>query len=362
MNRIRGTLRRAFTLVELLVVIAIIGILVALLLPAVQAAREAARRSQCVNNLKQIGIGFLNHESTHKRLPGAGWNAVWVGDPLLGSGRNQPGGWIYQILPFVEEQSVYDLTDDGKKTVITPEQKEKSITLQQTAIPMFNCPSRRPSTTRPYQMSNIWTPRNGDRSTNVARSDYAANSGDGEKGIYYWVDEIQDYRNELVWLDFKYQDLGSHIWPPFDGQTGINYNGAEIKISQVLDGMSKTYMVGEKAIAPDKYEAIASDLGSVPPEQKSDGGDEHSMYQGFDWDINRWTNWDLENQKGRLPVQDRIGQEDYGSFGSAHPGGLNMLFCDGSVQTISYDIDGEVHRRYGNRLDGDQPTNDRHAP
>src|SRR5262245_8130625 len=101
--------RRAFTLVELLVVIAIIGILVALLLPAIQAAREAARRSQCKNNLRQIALSCLNHESTHKFFPHGGWSFGWMGDPDQGYGPQQPGGWIYAVAPYLEEQAVFNL-------------------------------------------------------------------------------------------------------------------------------------------------------------------------------------------------------------------------------------------------------------
>src|SRR5215212_5809047 len=102
-------IREGFTLVELLVVIAIIGILVALLLPAIQAAREAARRNQCVNNLKQLSLGALNHESTFKHFPSGGMGYRWVGDPNYGHGRKQPGGWIYNVLSFIEEQSIHDM-------------------------------------------------------------------------------------------------------------------------------------------------------------------------------------------------------------------------------------------------------------
>jgi prepilin-type N-terminal cleavage/methylation domain-containing protein len=91
--------RPAFTLVELLVVITIIGILVALLLPAVQAAREAARMAQCSNQIKQLALGCLHHEQIHGWLPTGGWEYYWSGDPDRGFDKKQPGGWLFNILP-----------------------------------------------------------------------------------------------------------------------------------------------------------------------------------------------------------------------------------------------------------------------
>jgi prepilin-type N-terminal cleavage/methylation domain-containing protein len=335
--------RAAFTLVELLVVIAIIGILVALLLPAVQSAREAARRAECQNHLKQIGIGFLNHESARKILPGAGWSPWFVGDPLWGTGRSQPGGWMYQVLPYVEEQAVFDLTGDGQKTVVTPQQKTAAVTMQQTPVTTFNCPSRRPAKVYGFALPATWTPLNSGSITAVARGDYAANAGDTATGKWQTAgqetpDDLSDDQYltsvPLDWAFPSYTNGGPAKWPELKMQTGINFFGVDIKLKHITDGTTKTYMVGEKFLDSDAYDCD----GTV------NGGDNHSYFEGFDWDVNRWAD--------TVPLRDTPGLNFYTRFGSVHPGAWMAVMCDGSVRSFSYDIDLTTHRHLANRFDG----------
>jgi prepilin-type N-terminal cleavage/methylation domain-containing protein len=161
--------RGAFTLVEVLVVIAIIGVLIGLLLPAVEMARESSRRSACANNLRQLGVAVKLHIDSHGAFPTGGWGAEWAGDPDAGFGPKQPGGWIYNVLPFLEQNALRE-TARGQSATL---KRTALAKLLETPVAVFNCPSRRLPHAYPY--TGTMPLKNVDPPVNVSKSDYVIN-------------------------------------------------------------------------------------------------------------------------------------------------------------------------------------------
>jgi len=326
-----------FTLVELLVVITIIAILIALLLPAVQAAREAARQTQCKNNLKQIALACLNHEQIQGFFPTGGWSWAWAGEPTRGFDKRQPGGWIYNILPFMEQQSLHDMGLDGNRNEIKI----------RTTIPLsvLICPSRRQVMAYPFVTSSNYC-NLPSQPTTAGRSDYAGSGGDcvnGAWGAGWEPRTLQDAdsRPESWWLCV-----------PGGQGNGIFHVRSMTKIADILDGVSNTYLAGEKYAWPEHYHT-----GMAP-------NDDQGWDVGFDWDNLRWSGSTTTTSSptckldvlGRAdaiyrPMQDTSGYNG-ALFGSAHSIGFHMAFCDGSVHMLNYSLDIEVHHRLGNRKDG----------
>lgn len=324
--------RRGFTLVELLVVIAIIGILIALLLPAVQAAREAARRIQCTNNLKQLGLAMHNHESALGTFPSGGWGYWWTGDPDF-SGKLQPGGWTFSVLPYLEQGDIHQLGKDDQPLSITSLQRDGSQTRDQTPIPAFNCPSRRSNKVYPRPKNRRY--HNGSTSLDKSASlDYVANAG-GDLPLF-GVDYRMGGSNLHAEISLAKGDGPSQF-----AQNGIVYCYSQVGISDITDGTNCTYMIGEKYIRADYYAT------------GQDGGDDQGMYEACGIDTIRWGYVDESAGIEYPAMRDTPGLNGWWRFGSPHSGVANYVLCDGSVRSISYEIDGFVNRRLANRQDGE---------
>jgi len=315
--------RTGFTLVELLVVIAIIGMLVGLLLPAVQQAREAARQMQCSNHLKQFGLAALNHEAAIQFYPGSGWDCYTTGDCDFGMGWKQPGGWGYQLLPFLEQQALYSIMGDGNMSTMN---KAAATEMIQTPIGIFHCPSRR--TPKLYTGSTSYA-HNYNSTNQRAKGDYAASIGD-------YLHPLDNNTRNNPTPSYANVANGTHKPKDLSKVTGLIFSCSQTKMGEVRDGTSNTYMIGEKYVQPEKYE-------------ESGDGDDMGAFTGADDDVTRTCSTSYFYLS-----QDRSGYGTPSSyaFGSAHAGAFGMVMGDGSVHRIAYSIDKETHAYLANRKDG----------
>lgn len=327
-------MRKAFTLIELLIVIGIIGLLVQMLLPAVQSAREAARKTQCKNNLRQIGLALQQHHNTYERFPSGGWNSYWIGEPEKGTDKEQPGSWIYNVLDFLEEGNIRSIGIG-----LEGHQRTEAI-LQRCQIPLsvMTCPSRRSSSisTQSKEKQNPYTL--GGRTVvpivSGPKTDYAACVGNRYR--FPWINKQFGWEVPTTYEGWFASDL---VWPTDPGFTygpdkkKVEFNGiiharSEISFRHITDGTSKTYAVGEKNVFHTEY------LGT-----DSDHMGDDILYLGCTEDTCR--------SAYNTPANDSL-EAPY-SFGSAHGTGFHMVFCDGSVHFISYDIEKDIHKALASR-------------
>lgn len=287
--------KSGFTLVELLVVIAIIGVLMGLLLPAVQNAREAARQMQCTNNMRQLGTAVQAHNANNQgRFPSGGHGYPYIGDRERGTGSDQRGGWTYNVLPFLELATLHQA--DISTRVSTP-------------VSFFYCPSCRPAQNYPSRAREVIS--DSEQSTGpsmMPKSDYAANRG------------------AVGNVEGTYDDATAG---------GLIFKESMVYEKDVADGMSNTILVGERSLNL-SFASITN-----PPL----GDDDDCFLGGQNYDTLRCY------ANGQL-YQSRIGASNANAFGSVHLGFVGFMFADGHCQPVSYSVTSEVLRRLLHREDG----------
>jgi Protein of unknown function (DUF1559) len=302
------------TLLELVVVVACIAMLVGLLAEGVFSARSAMRRFQCTSQLAEQIRGAIMYESLQKHLPSNGWGSNWMPIRERGIGIRQPGGWIYNILPFVEEQTLHQMAPTARSGTSLPYADD----FVSTEIPILLCPAR--TVSRVVDISTRFTPPHTSVGKNAARGDYAANGG--------WNNEECGFSNGPRSLSEG--DSRNYPWMPTRSCNGISFRRSEVRVAHIKDGTSNVIFSGEK-----RYNGIG------------DQGMNQPIFSGDCWDTRRTTEGHM-----LLDATDTAESVSTLLFGSAHLDGVGFSFCDGSVRVLDYDMDAFLFRSLGSRNDG----------
>jgi len=331
-----GGSRKGFTLIELLVVIAIIAVLIGLLLPAVQKVREAANRMQCQNNLKQIGLAFMNYESTNNfypkgpydgdpSLPGMVYNepagAYESGTTCCNSG--SPNGWShwFHILPYIEQDNVYKLANFTLPPIHSgrPANYNGEDDVARCLIKTYYCPSRRAPT--------------GYGTALLGRCDYAGSAGFYQGEVHEnWGDipaaplGMSPRRNERTPENFG-DMAGRKGYICWSAQGGCRRN------ADVIDGTSNSIIAAEKCLPPSRFGADSGD-------------NERWNNAGWDECVLRYHFPPKSDTDPTIPKTGTVANPNDGTtnvwrryFGSSHTGGLNAVMGDGSVKFVSFTVD-----------------------
>jgi prepilin-type N-terminal cleavage/methylation domain-containing protein len=328
-----------FTLVELLVVIAIIGVLVALLLPAIQAAREAARRAQCQNNLKQIGLACLNYESAKRVLPYGNLISNYAaGSPQL------YGGWTIEILPFAENQQVKDLYKPGLIINSTTDVNVKR--LRETPMPMYTCPTD-------YPMELTQPEAGAGTGIDFWPGSYRSVAGRGNGFVTFYLGE----RLPAPWqTDTTIANSTKQIHDGWRGpihvantKTGsavvldTSFLGPE-SLKGITDGTSNTLMAGESTnIYAPRRTLWAYSWGNYIESQTTP--QDKTLLGDFIRCRDKYPQGTTE------PYQGESNRACHSGWFSLHTAGMNFIHCDGSAAFVSFDVDLQLFATMGSIAD-----------
>jgi prepilin-type N-terminal cleavage/methylation domain-containing protein len=322
-----GSYRFGLNLIEVIVVTVIIGILTSTLLVGVQAARESARKTSCRNNLRQIGLAVQAHESSRQYYPTNGWGFRLIPDAQIHPRYGQAGGWIFQLLPYLEQKELYDQTLVAGSADVARGNKVRLLT---TPVAVFNCPSRTMSVMIEQRLDPEFylnLPRPPEK---VASADYAVNGG--TYSIFPLRHPTEQGPGEL-----SSSYLERFPWPTAAQNNGAAFMQVRLRASEFRRGTSNVLWAAERYIKTNR------------PAGLDDGGNDQSMYSGHCSDTIRFT---------AQPPRSNQQSGDRRTFGSSHAAGVIGVLMDGAVYNFSFDIDEAVFRAYGRRNDAHLPVLD----